>query len=278
VEEISRRSDADRRTGVRVGLLADPPDQHHPALSVIENLGWESVALTTWPPPIEEDSGALELLILSVDRVSRASLATISDAALNPQLNILVVSKGRNPQTIADVLRCGAHDYLARPFAPLELEARMVALVTRVWPTSDRRSQNGISFDFVSRTAVTGPYVVAFTALEWDVLIALLERDGQPMTTGQVIDELSHRALKSSSITAVVSRIRHKLERYDFRALTIDTVQGRGYVARFRRASDQWTRATGSQESDGRDKRAHPGAELTRHVQDPYFDVNSLLR
>jgi DNA-binding response OmpR family regulator len=257
--------------------LADLPGQQQAILSVIENLGWEFVVLTAWPP-VETAAGDLDLLVLSVSRIRQAALATISDAALNPQLSILVVSEGRNPQTIADVLRSGAHDYLVSSFAPLELEARMVALVTRVWPTSDRRSQNGISFDFASRTIVAGPYHVTFTPLEWDVLIALLERDGQPMATKQVVAELSHRDVKPSNITAVVSRIRRKLERNNFRALTIDTVQRRGYGARFRRSSDQGTRAIDANESDGHTGMAPLSAAVTCQVQGSHFGHKSLLR
>jgi DNA-binding response OmpR family regulator len=241
VDETARRSAEDRRLTVRVGLLAEPRDKHHPVIAVVENLGWECVMLAGWPPSIEE-IGALDLLIFNVDRVGQSALATISDAGLDLQLKILVVSRSRNPQTIADVLRCGAHDYLVSPFAPAELEARMVALVTRVWPASDRRSQNGIRFDFVSRTTQAGPYAVAFTPLEWDVLIALFERDGQPVAAEQIAEDLPHRALKPSSVTAVVSRIRRKLRSHNFGAITIDTIQGHGYVARFRRASDHWAR------------------------------------
>lgn len=261
VNDTSRRSDTDRRSGIRVGLLADPPVQQESIYSAIENLGWEPVSLKAWPP-IEVEARTLDLLVLNVDRIRHETLATISDAALHAQLIILVVSKDRNPQTIADVLRCGAHDYLVSPFAPPELEARMAVLVTRVWPSSDRRSSKGIRFDFDSRTVVAGPYVVSFTSLEWDVLIALLENDGQPVGAKQVVAKLPHRTLKPSSIVAVISRIRHKLERRDFRALTIDTIQGRGYVARFRRSSDHLARAVDASESDGHVETTSPVRQL----------------
>lgn len=253
MDENSRRSAADGRIAIRVGLLAEPPGRQQPVLSIVDKLGWEAVKLEAWPP-VDDVFGVLDLFVFSVERIRQAALATVSDAALDPQLSILVLSDDRNPQTIADVLRCGAHDYLASPFALPELEARMVALVTRVWPSSDRRTNDGIRFDFANRAVAAGPYCVAFTPLEWDVLIALLEHDGQPVTAGQVVDDLSHRQLRAASVSTVISRIRRKLDGNDFKALTIDTVQSRGYIARFRRSSDHWAPAASLHEAGGIDE------------------------
>jgi DNA-binding response OmpR family regulator len=225
------------REPVSVGIFSDDPLKIAEVVPVVEGLGWK---LLTFDPfaPIDVYNDRISLLIFSLKEVAPSGLELITGVKSQSRANLLVISNDRNPQTIADALRSGADDYLVSPFEPAELVVRVRALVTRVWPSADRREGNDIKFDVEKRAIVAGPYAVQFTPLEWDVLSILLERDGVPVSTDAVASEISGGRVQSATVPRIISRVRRKLETGNFAAISVTTVQNRGYVAQYRRASD----------------------------------------
>jgi DNA-binding response OmpR family regulator len=89
---------------------------------------------------------------------------------------VIMVSERADP---ADRLRGfarGADDYLARPFLYEELLARMRAVLRRVSGPQARRIRVGeLEIDPAARTVAVGGSVVALSAKEYDLLVALAE-------------------------------------------------------------------------------------------------------
>ena len=223
---------------VLIGILTNDPARAEVLVPIVEGLGWTALRFDASVSP-EVLSDEISLLILSLADVADGRLELVASIGVHSRASLLVVSDDRNPQVIADTLRSGADDYLISPFATAELVVRMRSLVTRVWPTTDRRFGNGLKFDFQMRSIVAGPYSVQFTPLEWDVLNVLLEHDGLPVPSDAIVNDTQLRQLQPSTIPTIISRIRRKLEASYFQAISVTTVQNRGYVAQFRRSSDQ---------------------------------------
>jgi DNA-binding response OmpR family regulator len=125
-------------------------------------------------------------------------------------------------------LRLGADDYLAKPFALEELEARVAALI--------RRAAGG------AQTLINGPLHVhpgqlaklrgaplSLPPRELDVLTALMQRPGQVVQKAKLGQELADRdgAVGDNAVEVYVHRLRRKLEKEGF---VIRTVHGVGYV------------------------------------------------
>lgn len=225
------------RSPILVGIVVDEPSRADVLISAVENQGWIARRFD-FSLPLEDLGDEISLVVLSLSQVDEGALELVSSVGLQSRANVLVISDDRSPQDIADVLRSGADDYLVSPFAIAECVARMRSLVMRVWPTTDRRDGSGLLFDFDRRQISAGPQSVLFSPLEWDVLTVLLEHDGSPVSIEAISRDLQVKRVQPSTVPTIVSRIRRKLETGEFRAITVSTVQNRGYVAQFRRASD----------------------------------------
>lgn len=126
-------------------------------------------------------------------------------------------------------LDLGADDYLVKPFALLELEARIRAVVRRGQATSGNRIVHGpLVVDTGARRAWLNDMPLRLTAREWNVLEFLILREGKMVSKDQIVsaisssdDEISH-----NSVEVHISRLRAKLEPA---GLKIHSIRGFGY-------------------------------------------------
>jgi len=129
-------------------------------------------------------------------------------------------------------LELGADDYIAKPFSPRELLARLRAVLRRVAPdaVAERLTAAGISVDVAARTAFVDGAPVELTGLEIDLLTALLRRAGRVVPRSALM-ELAGRGdvtVGDRAVDVHISRLRKKLG--DDAATRIRTVRGVGYV------------------------------------------------
>jgi two-component system, OmpR family, response regulator len=138
-------------------------------------------------------------------------------------------------------LELGADDYLAKPFNPCELLARIRAVLRRAGDQAGRRSDPvGRSLRFAgwvlepARRRLLNPdgVEVALTGGEYDLLLALLERPNRVLTRDMLLDLLRGRQAGpfDRAIDVAISRLRRKLEDDGRNGQLIKTVRGGGYV------------------------------------------------
>ena len=148
---------------------------------------------------------------------------------------LMLTARGEDTDRIVG-LELGADDYLAKPFNPRELLARIRAILRR---SAGRRSncRNVLRFgrleiDPASRRVTVGDAPRALTGYQFDVLYALASNAGRVMSREQLMDRLRGEALESfdRSIDVHVSRIRAAIEDEPRHPRRIITVRGAGYV------------------------------------------------
>lgn len=138
-------------------------------------------------------------------------------------------------------LELGADDYLAKPFNPRELLARIRAVLRRAGEAAERRSEpaakvlrfGGWSLDPARRRLLNPESVeVPLTGGEYDLLIALVDRANRVLTRDMLLDLLRGRQAGpfDRAIDVAISRLRRKLEDDGRNAQLIKTVRGGGYV------------------------------------------------
>jgi two-component system phosphate regulon response regulator OmpR len=153
---------------------------------------------------------------------------------------IMLTAKGEDVDRIIG-LEVGADDYLAKPFNPRELLARVNAVLRRR-PTSEVPGApstdneviqfSGFSFDLGARALRKGDQEIPLTTGEFAMLKALVRHPRQPMTRDKLAQLARGREFEpfDRSLDVQVSRLRKLIEVDPASPKIIQTVWGVGYV------------------------------------------------
>jgi len=150
---------------------------------------------------------------------------------------VLIISAYDRVEQRVRGLDLGADDYLVKPFAVEELEARLRALLRRRQAgRTERIELAGLAVDLAGKRAWIGEDPVELTAREWSVLTQLLARVGQVVGKDQIQQALGaeRNSLSDNAIEVYVSRLRAKLAGA---GVSIRTLRGFGYMIEEPRAS-----------------------------------------
>jgi two-component system OmpR family response regulator len=146
------------------------------------------------------------------------------------RIRVLILSARESAAEKVQGLDLGADDYLAKPFALDELQARVRALLRRRQDSSATQLKAGkLVFDSVERVASVNDKVVELSMHETAVLEALLARAGKVVSKDQLVEQLYNyeRDVGYNAIEVYVHRLRKKL---DGSGLLVRTLYGRGYM------------------------------------------------
>lgn len=171
-----------------------------------------------------------DLLILDLGLPRMSGLEVLRRLrARNSNLPVLILTAADSVDERVKGLDLGADDYMAKPFALNELEARVRALTRRGaggGPTVVRHGS--LSFDQVGRIAYINEQVIELSARELGLLEVLLQRIGRLVSKEQLVDQLCEwgEEVSNNAIEVYVHRLRKKIEPSGVRILT---VRGLGY-------------------------------------------------
>jgi DNA-binding response OmpR family regulator len=178
------------------------------------------------------ESSTVDAVLLDVMMPGMDGLAVLRKIRETSDLPVIMLTaKGDETDRVVG-LELGADDYLPKPFSPRELLARLRAVVRRAQTNVLRRqlAVSGVSLDLESRRVENAGQVVDLTGLEFDVLVALMQRAGRVVARSSLL-ELAGRSDVTVSDRAVdvhVSHLRKKLG--DDPPRLIRTVRGVGYM------------------------------------------------
>ena len=142
---------------------------------------------------------------------------------------VLILTAADSVEQRVRGLDLGADDFMAKPFALSELEARIRALVRRGMGASSTSLKLGmLSYDQVGRQAWLAEQAIELSARELALLEILLQRNGRLVNKEQIVEHLCGwgEEVSHNAIEVYVHRLRKKLEGGDVR---IATVRGLGY-------------------------------------------------
>ncbi|MFZ2651364.1 MAG: response regulator transcription factor [Burkholderiaceae bacterium] len=158
------------------------------------------------------------------------------------QLPLLMLTARGEPMERIVGLELGADDYLAKPFEPRELLARIKALLRRASPASsgDEVLRFGrLEVDLGARMARLDGRACDLTSHQFDLLVVLAQSPGRVLSRDQIMDGLKGHPLEAfdRSIDVHISRIRALIEDDPKQPRRVLTVRGAGYI--FAKKQDQ---------------------------------------
>ena len=153
----------------------------------------------------------------------------------NNQTYILMLTARDALENRVEGLESGADDYLVKPFSPVELVARIHAMLRRVEakPTRQPVTFGNLSLDPLSHQASLGETGLDLTPTEFDLLHYFMRHPRQVLERAQILNSVWGYDFGGDDnvLEVYVGYLRKKLES-DGHERLIHTVRGIGYVLR----------------------------------------------
>ncbi len=148
--------------------------------------------------------------------------------ARGQQLAVLVLTARDGVEARVCGLDAGADDYLVKPFAMLELGARLRALLRRGTGGSAVLQHGSLHLDTAARSVHVAGEELALTRRELALLELLLQRVGKVVGKRELVERFSDwdNALGDNAIEVAIFRLRRKLQAA---GIVISTVRSQGY-------------------------------------------------
>lgn len=223
--------DTGRQAGMSVAILIEDGFDAESIDDQIAALGWDRMLIQ--PEVIDASAASYWDLIVVASNGKTSAIAPIcAQVSRDARQRVLVISRNRDPQVIADALNAGADDYVIVPFDAAECRARMMALVHRSGVPSQPHSQL-LWVEPLSRTIGVGSLHTMLSAREWTLLATLIEAEQMPVGAEQIAARLWGTTGRKATLASVVSRLRLRLRAHHIHGIEIMTIRGNGYAIRY---------------------------------------------
>ena len=151
---------------------------------------------------------------------------------------LMLTARGDDAERIVG-LETGADDYLPKPFNPRELVARIRAILRRVADVDENKSSGAekirvedIEVSLTARSAKKDGEDLGLTAVEFDLLVALIREAGKIVKKEDLSEQVLERKLSpfDRSLDMHVSNLRKKLGTRPDGEERIKTIRSVGYI------------------------------------------------
>ena len=177
------------------------------------------------------DQGDYDAMVLDLGLPGRSGHEVLRRLrSQDKRLPVLVLTARDSLSNRVSTLNEGADDFLAKPFALAELEARLTALVRRARGIEHPRFACGpLQFDAASKQFSLSGEHLTLSPREHALLKILIQRSGEPISRQQILDRVfgDEDEVQSSVIDVLMHRLRKRLE---LGGVRIHTYRGLGYA------------------------------------------------
>jgi two-component system KDP operon response regulator KdpE len=233
---------AEQTTGALVLLVEDDAATRREVATYLRLHGFRVHEVRDAAEALERwEAGRPDLILLDLGLPDLDGTAVIRRVRREASTPIVVLSARDREEAKVTALEQGADDFVAKPFSPAELVARLRAVLRRAaGPGADPTGELhvGALFIDVARHAVSvGGRPVQLTAREFEVLKVLASHAGRLVTHGRLLRAVWGTAYADEAhyVHVYVSRIRRKLAAADVDGVLGDLIvaePGVGYRVR----------------------------------------------
>jgi two-component system OmpR family response regulator len=148
-----------------------------------------------------------------------------------PQLPIIISTARHDVGDKVVAFDAGADDYIAKPYDPRELVARIQMILKRYARIVEPETQSPFAVDAVAMTITCQGEPLDLTQAEYEIFALLLTKRHQVVSRAFIVNSIDAVRWESSdrSIDVIVSRIRHKIGDDSRHPRFIASIRGVGY-------------------------------------------------
>ncbi len=216
-------------------VIEDDEDTAEMVCNLLETAGYEAVAVSDGGTALDEIAMiAPDLVLLDIHLPDINGLEILKKVRSHSFLPMIVMSGYERDRDRVVALEAGADDFMAKPFAPDELVARVKALLRRVDWTPKPETQitvRKLELNLPRRQATINGKRLSLTPIEYNILLTLMRHAGKVISHDELLQAVWGDSYRGdySVLRVNVSRLRQKLEENPRRPTYIVTVPGRGY-------------------------------------------------
>jgi len=223
-------------------VVDDDPELLQSVCDYLRRFGLEAVAAASAAQMRSLLSqGGVDVLVLDVMLPDGDGLSICAALRQRPEtanLPVIMLTAQGDPHSRVLGLELGADDYIAKPFEPRELVARIKAVLRRRAAPSGGGGDGSVEFagwrfDRLKRQLLSPQQVVVpLSSAEYRLLSAFVERPRRVLTRDQLLDATRGQGVvvADRAIDLAVSRLRQKLSAAQDGEQLICTIRGEGYI------------------------------------------------
>ncbi len=178
-------------------------------------------------------TGEFDLIILDFMLPKKDGLTVVHELRQGGfQVPVLMLTAKAETEDVVSGLDAGADDYLAKPFAFAELQARVRALIRR--SEQDRGAEirfADLRLDPVNHKVWRGQVEIVLTAKEYNLLAYMVRNAGNVLSRANIADNCWEYPFETFTniIDVYINYLRKKVDG-KFPTKLIHTVRGKGYI------------------------------------------------
>jgi DNA-binding response OmpR family regulator len=224
-------------TGPRVLIVEDDPNVSEVVARYLEREGYRVEVASDGAAGLERALADLpDLVVLDLMLPTVGGLEVCRRLReVAPVPVIMLTARGEEADRIAG-LELGADDYMAKPFSPRELTARVRAVLRRANGALTAATEPAIlragdlEVDVIAHEVHIGGELVALTAKEFDLLAHLMRHPRRAFRREELLDDVWGFSYgDTSTVTVHIRRLREKIEPDPSAPRYVSTVWGVGY-------------------------------------------------
>ncbi len=212
-------------------LIEDDLDMQQLIVAYLTQSKYNVIATHSPAKAIEilEGRDSIDLIILDLTLPEMDGLKLCKKIRKLTQVPIIISSARGDVYNKVEGFDVGADDYLAKPYEPVELLARINALLRRLKPKN--MEFGGLQVNVEARSVVVDGMSVDLTPTEFEILLFLIENRPKPMSREQIANSIATMGEDSTlrSIDTHIRNIRSKIDDSAKEPRFIQSVWGIGY-------------------------------------------------
>lgn len=178
------------------------------------------------------DQHAFDLALIDISLPDGNGFSVCTQIRETQPIPVIFLTASGDEASVVTGLNMGADDYVIKPFRPRELIARIQTALRKSGRSRSVFTRGDLSVDLAGGVVKKGGREVFLSALEYRLLLILINNPESILTRERLLRELWDAAgefMSDNTLTVYIKRLREKIEDHPADPQIILTVRGIGY-------------------------------------------------